>query len=363
MTRFLLTLLIFIHGSIHLIGAIPALRKKNYLTLQDPTNTDRFFWKITLLLFFIAASLILAKRDWWFIGITAIVLSQILIIQHWHEARFGTIANVMILLSVITNFACWQFRNTAAQEVKNFFQEPAPEPSIISKAQTDQLPEPVKKWIIHSGAANQKTSVFVRLRQKGTLRTSRKSKWLEMNAEQYFRTDQPGFVWTTHMDYALTHISGKDDFLNGKGHMLIKLASLITVADATGRETDQGTMLRYLAEIQWFPSMALSPYISWVPVSSSSAIAIMTYKGLSVKGTFLFTPEGDIASFEAKRYMENNGRYSMETWYVPVTEYKVFGGIRVPAKGTAIWKLKDGDFNWFNWEITEIDYNMATMYD
>ena len=43
-------------------------------------------------------------------------------------------------------------------------------------------------------------------------------------------------------------LRARDMYLEGKGHMLVKVASLFTVVDATGAEMDQGSMMRYLSE-------------------------------------------------------------------------------------------------------------------
>ncbi|MFH1159617.1 MAG: hypothetical protein V1733_01545 [bacterium] len=57
------------------------------------------FWLLTAILFLLAAALYLLKPGfWWIPGAMAVMLSQILIILSWKDARFGTIANVIILL-------------------------------------------------------------------------------------------------------------------------------------------------------------------------------------------------------------------------------------------------------------------------
>jgi hypothetical protein len=37
--------------------------------------------------------------------------------------------------------------------------------------------------------------------------------------------------------------------------------------------------------------------------------------------------------------------------------YREFEGIRIPAKASVTWKLKTGDYNWFNLEINSVVYN------
>ncbi|MFP3361349.1 DUF6544 family protein, partial [Planococcus sp. SIMBA_143] len=76
---------------------------------------------------------------------------------------------------------------------------------------------------------------------------------------------------------------------------------MFTVADSSGPEIDQGTMLRYLAETIWFPSAALNDYIIWKHIDENNAEATMTYGDISATGVFTFNSEGDPTHFEAER--------------------------------------------------------------
>lgn len=66
--------------------------------------------------------------------------------------------------------------------------------------------------------------------------------------------------------------------------MLIRLFSIFPVAAASGKEMDQGALLRYLAEMQWFPSAALNRYIQWEEIDSFSAKATMSDQGVTASG-------------------------------------------------------------------------------
>jgi len=144
--------------------------------------------------------------------------------------------------------------------------------------------------------------------------------------------------------------------------MQIKALSLIPVVDAHGPEIDQGTLLRYLGEMIWFPTAALSDYLSWEEVDAHSAKVIMNYGGVSASGIYQFNEQGDISSFKAQRYMEKNGQYSLEDWGAVVTSYKEFNGIRIANKGQVIWYLNSGAFTWYQYEILQVDYNNPLVY-
>ena len=181
-------------------------------------------------------------------------------------------------------------------------------------------------------------------------------------AEQYFTITEPGFIWKAKVKMApLLYFAGRDKYSEGRGNMLIKLLSL-TVVDARGKEMDQGTLLRYLGEMVWFPTAALSNYIKWEDIDSNSARATMSYGGVTAAAMFEFNEKGEVINFVCERYMTVNDRYNLETYSVPLKDYKEFNGIRIPTKGEAVWNLKTGDFSCYQFEITEIEYNKPIVY-
>jgi len=55
------------------------------------------------------------------------------------------------------------------------------------------------------------------------------------------------------------------------GRVLVKVASLWPVADASGEQMDQAEMMRYPSEMIWFPAAFLAGNISFEAVDDSSA--------------------------------------------------------------------------------------------
>lgn len=251
----------------------------------------------------------------------------------------------------------------AKNELETFVTPATSEKKVVTKEMLSGLPPIVQKWFERSNVIGKEIIYSVHLKQIGEMRTTLDGKWMPVEAEQWFKTEKPGFIWIADVKAAPgIHLAGRDKYENGKGHMLIKLLSLITVADAKGKETDQGTMLRYLAEIVWFPSAALNDYIQWEQIDSTTAKATMTYGGITASGLFKFDANGDVVSFEAKRYYNRKGGATLEDWFIQIepNSYKEFEGVRIPARSAVTWKLKEGDFTWFKLEITGMQYNKMT---
>jgi hypothetical protein len=133
--------------------------------------------------------------------------------------------------------------------------------------------------------------------------------------------------------------------------------SLINIADEQGQKLNEGALQRFLGEMVWFPSLALSPYIMWESIDSTTAKATMTYKGTSGSGTFYFNSNGDVIKFFALRYKDNYPEAKRYGWIMNISDYKTFEGIKVPAKMTSTWKLDDKDWTWLKMEVTDIKYN------
>ena len=72
-----------------------------------------------------------------------------------------------------------------------------------------------------------------------------------------------------------------------------------------------------------------------------------------------FDAEGRLVDFVAHRYRMADGGYSYDTWSAPVTAYGELAGLRLPVGGKAVWKLPEGDLEYIDLAITELDYNAA----
>jgi hypothetical protein len=88
------------HGLIHLLGFAKAF---GLAELPQLTQAISRPWGVSWLaagaLMLIAAVMRpLAPRWWWVVGAVAVVASQVVIVASWSDARFGTLANLVVLL-------------------------------------------------------------------------------------------------------------------------------------------------------------------------------------------------------------------------------------------------------------------------
>ncbi|MFX4263630.1 DUF6544 family protein [Pelotomaculum propionicicum] len=278
---------------------------------------------------------------------------------------FSILVVLLILVFVASAVANSLLERQVEKEVEELFgSSPEDKKEIITEADLAGLPPCVQKWLERTQVVGKEKIRTVRLKQKGLLRLTEDQPWMPFEAEQYFNVDQPGFVWKAKVKMnPLLYFTGRDRYFQGHGEMNIKVLSILPVVNAGGSsEMDQNTLLRYLAEIAWFPTAALNDYIKWEDIDANSARATMSYNGVTSSGVYTFDDNGDVVSFFAKRYWEVNGQYVLNPWGGVVKGYNEFNGFRISSKTDVIWKLETGDFHWLQVEITDIDYNKPQLY-
>lgn len=362
--KIVLILILGIHGLIHNLGFMKAFNLANVKEINKPvTKPAGILWLLTLLLFSATAILYgLGNSHWWLFGLTAVFISQLLIISAWKDARYGTIPNVIILLISVIACSTTSFHKMVLSERDNLLaQNEKAEPQIITPDRIGNLPYPVKKWLNQSGIVGKPEILSAYLRQTGSMKMKpSQQNWTNLTAEQYFTIPTPGFVRNVDMQlFGFADIAGRDKYENGRGEMLIKLMGLIPLADAGPDEKiNSGTLQRFLSETVWSPSAALSPYICWTAIDSLTAQATMTYKGVTGSGIFFFDDSGSFKKFVTMRYMGSGPEATLREWIITVNESKRMNGVLIPVKMAVTWGLEGGEWTWLRLEVTDVAYNI-----
>jgi len=236
-------------------------------------------------------------------------------------------------------------------------------PVLIMESNLLGLPEVVQRYLRYSQVVGKEPIRTVRLKQIGKIRQSAQQPWMKLDAEEYYSVNPPGFLWVGTMRKAgFPVVRAWDRYRGGKGNMQLKLGTIFPIANATGEEMDQGSMMRYLSEMIWFPTAFLGPHVSFEPVDQTSARVTLTDVGKQVTATMYFDDKGRLTDFVAPRYREVSGKYELETWSTPITAYGEYRGLKLPVKGKAVWKLQEGDLEYIDIVITDLAYNVTTAY-
>jgi hypothetical protein len=256
------------------------------------------------------------------------------------------------------------FTHKVQQEIRELFARADTSPGpVVTADMLRDLPAPVQRYLTYSGIVGKPMVRTIRLRQSGRIRGGVEQPWQAFEAQEYYSVNPPSFIWVATIRAAgLPLVRARDRYERGRGNMWIMLGSLSKIADARGPEIDQGTMLRYLQEVTWFPSAFLGENMTWKAIDDASADVTFTDGGKSVSGTLYVDAEGKLTNFVAQRYRTSGASYEMDTWTTPTTEFGEMAGLRLGIRGQGVWKLASGDLPYIDVQLTALEFDPAESY-
>lgn len=306
-------------------------------------------------------SLFVSKNDFWLVVSSLFLVGfQTFIFVHWDETKYLSFISSILLVAIIIAFQRRRFGNMVRSEVFEMFESDLTRQPIVTLESLSDLPPIVQKWLVRSNIIGRPPIKTLCVKQKGVMRLKADGKWLPFRAEQFINTDNQSFIWDATVSSGFViPIHARDKYLHGHGSMLINASYAIPIADSSGPEIDQGTLMRFLAEIIWFPTAALDRNIRWEYLTETTARATIEKGGTSVSGIFSFDPNGDIAGFEGMRYRDVNHRYELQKWTVAVKSHRIFGDFRIANKSEVTWQQGDKSFTWLKIELTKMKFSFG----
>jgi hypothetical protein len=221
-----------------------------------------------------------------------------------------------------------------------------------------ELPAPVQRYLRYSDILGKPVMRTAYVKQKGTMQLSPGGRRIPLDFHTYYCTQPPGYVWSGTMHIGpLPLARARDLYRAGQGNMLVKAASFVTVVDGKGEEMNQGSMMRYLSEMSWFPAAFLSDVISFEAVDDTSARVRFTDGGRRVTGTLHIDEVGRLTDFTAQQWRTRGNGYELTPWSATPTGYGEMEGLRLPIQGKGVWHLPEGDHEYIESEITELRYD------
>src|SRR5688572_15995274 len=166
----------------------------------------------------------------------------------------AVILSVVALAALVAVGARIAFERRMAREIDALLGDARPPGRrVITNDDLQRVPDTVQRWLRYSIVVGSRVPTTVRLRQVGQFQMEGRG-WMPFEAEQYFTISPPGFLWKATFPMApLVSVTGRDQYRGGEASMEMRVLSLVPVANKTGGGLNQGDLLRFLGELQWFP--------------------------------------------------------------------------------------------------------------
>jgi hypothetical protein len=365
--RLLLFGLILVHGLIHLMGFAKAFKYAELSQLTGEISRPvGLLWLLCSLAFVAAGALLLLDGEaWWWLAAPALVLSQGLIFSSWRDAKFGTLANLVVLVPVIAaalEARPESYRNQYAAAVREGLSRGGEMP-LVTEADLLPLPAPVQQYLRYTGALGKPQIRNFRAVFTGRFRNGLEGRWMPFRSEQFNFFDQPTRVFWMKASMFGLPMEGLHVFRGPSATMRIKAASLFQVADARGPQMNQGETVTVFNDLCLMAPARLidRQRIEWEPAGPLEARARFTHQGVTIRARLSFNQAGQLTDFlSSDRFLSTDGRtYTSYPWSTPGRGYADVDGRRVPTYGEAVWHTPEGELTYGQFNLVEIEYNLG----
>jgi hypothetical protein len=355
-----LLILIMMLGLILLFGFTEAV--KLAAVNQNNPKTSEILWLTSAILFIAASVFFLFRKDiWWILSAVAMLITQCLIIANWHEAKFGTFANVIILFVTIVGYRTWSFSSTYKSEVASALKQATSiSDSLLIEADIQCLPEQVKKYLRCTGAVNKPKVKNFKVELSGQIRMSEKSEWMPFTSQQYNFMDASTRLFFIKATMKHLPVAGFHSFKNGNAYMDIRLMSLFKVQYQSGKEMDISETVTFFNDMCCMaPATLIDKRVKWLEVDGNKVHATFTNSGITISAWLYFNNLGELVNFISDdRYaVTKNNTVKRLPWSTPVKYYKKIGRHNLATFAETIYSYPEGDFCYGNFGLTNIEYN------
>lgn len=359
MLKYLFAFIILMHGLIHFMGFAKAYgygdMKQLTLPISKPAGS---LWMLTAFLFTAAAVLFLLKKEsWMWIAFPAILLSQLLISMVWKDAKWGTIANVILLVVAILSFTTWRFEQQFKGDVKRLLQKKSSASALVTEADLQHLPQPVQRYLRYSGVVGKPVLYNMFVKFNGEMR-SRGKDYFPFTSEQYNFFNEPTRLFFMKGKMFGITVPGYHRYENQKALMNIKLFGLIDIVNIQSAELTKGETVTVLNDMCLMaPASLLCKQVEWEAIDSLKSKVIFTNGAIKVSAVLYFNEKGQLLDFISNDRYETN----INQWLpfsTPVSEYKSMNGMNLIAYGEAVWHYTDSAFVYGKFRTDKIEYNV-----
>lgn len=354
-------ILLLVHGLIHLIGHYNAYNPGKIEGMTLPVSRPfGFLWLITAILIIVTTALLSFNLIfWWFLGLVALFLSQFLIIRFWHDARYGTLGNIVLILGLIIGYSTWSFHQEYRQDVENGLLRTANTGTeLLTEADLQPLPTPVQNYLRYVGVVGKPKVINFKAKLKAEMR-SEEEDWFKMRAEQYNFLDQYERLFFLQARVKSLPVSGYHNYQDNRAAMNIKALGLFAIIQETGPEMFEAETVTLFNDMCILaPAALIDANIRWEAVEENLVRAYFTHGTITISALLKFNDQGQLENFISDDRYDIN-RMEKVRFSTPVSNYKERNGLTLPTYGETIWHYPEGDFVYGKFKIRSVRYNIS----
>jgi hypothetical protein len=237
--------------------------------------------------------------------------------------------------------------------------------ATVRDADLESLPAAIQRYLRLAGVVGQPRVLNFRARMRGQIRGGPDARWMSFAAEQYnFFNDASRFFI---LDAAMAGVPVRafHRYVGGSATMRVRLASLLTIADASGAEMDQAETVTLFNDMCLFaPAALIDAPVRWREIDARTVAATFTNAAHTISAILTFDDNGELVDFVSDDRFASTAdgkRFTRMRWSTPVRDYRTYGQHRVASRGEGRWHSPSGEYTYIRLEVESVEYNLTSL--
>lgn len=354
------------HGAIHLLGVVKAIAPSAVPQLHQRVGAlSAIGWAVAAGLA-IATGVLVARRHprWWLVSAAGALLSEVLVIARWDDARAATGPNVVLLLAAGYGWARDGRRGLRAQYARRLGQAvPAADDRVVLDRDLAALPAPVQRYLRRVGVVGAPRVHSFAAVLRGQIRADAAKPWMPFTACQAntFGAAPSRFFLLDATMLGLP-VDVLHEYTRHSARMRGRLASVVPLFDAGGRELTRSETVTLFNDLcVMAPAALVDAGVDWQPIDEAHVRATWSTGGESISAELTFDDDGDLVDFvsdDRMRASADGRSFTPLRWSTPLSRFRRIRGVRLPTYGEARWRTADGHLVYLELEIADVRYNV-----
>jgi hypothetical protein len=242
--------LIVLHGLIHLLGPAKAFGWASVSQLRVPVSHGAgLLWLLAaVLLVATSTGLVLRVPWWWYTALPGVILSEGLIATAWGDAKFGTLANVIIaipLLVTLLDARPSSFRSRFEHGRIALLAGETHTAPLVTEADLASLPSLMQTYLPRQGTVGRARVRNMRVTFKAQMRSSAAAPWMQATAIQYESFERPARLFHMNASRAGVPLDVFHRYVGGAATFQVRIAGLLPIVNkyGAGITNDETVML------------------------------------------------------------------------------------------------------------------------
>ena len=293
-----------------------------------------------------------------------------MILLAWQDARFGTVANLLLLPGLLYSLASqgpWSFRSQYLGQVRPRVERSAPRAMPpVTPQDLSCLPKPLRDYLEQAGVVGQPRVRHFRARWRGRIRGGPDEPFMPFTAEQHNFVSEPARFFHMQARRGGLPVDVLHAFAQGTATLRVKLLSLVPVVDARGPELTRAETVTLFNDLCLLaPGALVDAPITWEALDAHSVRGTFRLGPNTVSAHLRFNARAELVDFVSDdRLMASadGQRFEPRRWSTPVGTYRAFGPYRLFSRGRAVWHDADGEYTYLEAELRDVEINGAVLW-